>query len=79
MKRFTMLVASVTVASLMVVGTAAGAGVRTFDQLRLRDGSCVAGTQLKTRDRVKDQLKDGSCLVKLNIRTRDRLKDGSCV
>jgi hypothetical protein len=75
MKRFTVLVASLMVASLMVVGSAAGAGVRAFDQIRLRDGSCVAAAQLKTRDR----LKDGSCLAQLTTRTRDRLKDGSCV
>lgn len=74
-----MLVVSLMVASLVVAGTAAGAGVRKTDRIRLRDGSCTAAVQLKTRDRAKDQLKDGSCLTKLNTRTRDRLKDGSCI
>lgn len=70
-----------TVALTLLAGTAVAfgfaykgsAGDRIQD--RLRDGSCVAADQLRTRDR----LRDASCLVAADkLRTQDRLRDGSC-
>jgi hypothetical protein len=57
--------------ALMAGAGSAVAADRTRDQIKLKDGSCVAKLQ------IRDRLKDGSCVAKLQI--RKRLKDGSCV
>lgn len=73
MSTTTKLVGMALVLMLGFGGMAAinGNPLKTMDRDRLKDGSCLAG------DQIRLQLKDGSCVAA--DQTRSRLKDGTCV